>query len=257
MSRRKSTVKSRSARAAKPVPGADKLRVLVIDIGGTGIKMIAMNGRGKSVTERTRELTPKPSTPEAVMGVIRDMLPAHGRFDRVSVGFPGVVMHGTVQTAPNLGGSPWHGFDLQKTIGAITGKPTRAINDADLQGFGVITGDGVEIVLTLGTGLGCGLYINGHLVPNLELAHHPFGDRKQRTYEQLVSDATLKKIGKKKWQKRMVAIIRQLESIFNFDRLHIGGGNARHLDSALPQNVRVFDSTLALAGGVRMWHDPA
>ena len=122
-----------------------------------------------------------------------------------------------------------------------------------LQGYGVIDGKGVELVLTLGTGLGTALYVNGHLMPNLELGHHPL--QAGKTYEQLVSNAELKKLGKKKWRTRVDLVIETLEPIFNYDTLHIGGGNARKLKEPLPDNVRLFDNVEALAGGVRLWRD--
>lgn len=233
-------------------PVRDKLRTLTIDIGGTGIKMLLIDGQGRPLAARTRTLTPKPSPPDAVLAIIRKMLAAQGKYDRVSVGFPG-VLRGVVQTAPNLGTEAWRGFDIQGAIQKAAGKPTRVVNDADLQGYGVIRGFGVELVLTLGTGLGTGLYINGHLMPNLELAHHPF--RMGKTYEQLVSNKELKKVGKKKWVKRVVEMIDQLDPIFNYDALHIGGGNAKHLKGPLPPRVRIFANIEGLAGGVRLWHD--
>jgi len=244
--------KAPRARAGREVSGNNELRTLTIDIGGTGVKMLLIDAQGRAFSERSRELTPKPSTPEAVIAVIRRMLDAQGPYDRVSVGFPGVV-RGVVRTAPNLGTRKWKNFDLQGAIQQATGKPTRAINDADLQGYGVITGSGVELVLTLGTGLGSGLYVNGQLVPNLELAHHPF--RSGKTYEDLVSNKELQKIGKKKWVKRVLEMIEQLDPIFNYDALHLGGGNARHLKGALPPRVRIFENVEGLAGGVRLWRD--
>ena len=109
------------------------------------------------------------------------------------------------------------------------------------------------MVLTLGTGLGAGLYVNGHLVPNLELGHHPF--KKGKTYEERVSDAELKRIGKKEWSIRVGEMLAQLEPIFNYQLLHIGGGNAEHLKLDLPPNVRLFDNTVGLTGGIRLWND--
>ena len=229
-------------------------RTLTIDIGGTGIKMIRLDARGRPIGERDRELTPDPRSPAAVLKVIRHMLKKQGPFDRVSVGFPGVVVRGVVRTAPNLGTRAWSDVDLQSRIARITGKRTRVLNDADLQGYGVIYARGVELVLTLGTGLGSGLYVDGHLVPNLELGHHPF--RRGRTYEELVSDAELKRIGPRRWRERVEDVIGQLAPIFNYDHLHIGGGNARHL-RALPPDTRVFDNVLGMTGGIRLWQDPA
>jgi polyphosphate glucokinase len=231
----------------------DEGRTLTIDIGGTGIKMIPLDGEGNPLGERARELTPKPALPDNVMAVIQKMVAAQGPFDRVSVGFPGVVVRGSVRTAPNLGTRKWRGFDLQSAIAQLTGKPTRVANDADLQGYGVIDGRGVELVLTLGTGLGTGLYVEGHLVPNLELAHHPF--KKGKTYEQLVSDKELKRIGKKRWRRRIAEMIEQLEPIFNYDLLHVGGGNAEYLRPPLPDNVRVFANVKGMTGGIRLWQD--
>lgn len=229
------------------------MRTLTIDIGGTGIKMLLLDGEGRPLGERVRELTPKPSTPEAVMELITRMLAEQGRFGRVSVGFPGVVVRGVVHSAPNLGSDAWRGFDIQSEIAARTGQPTRVINDADLQGYGVIAGRGVELVLTLGTGLGSGLYYDGHLIANLEIAHHPL--RKGKSYEDLTSDAELKRIGRKRWRKRVELAIATLDRVFNYDLLHIGGGNARLLKEPHPENVRVFDNVDGMTGGIRLWGD--
>ncbi len=229
------------------------MRTLTIDIGGTGIKMLSVDSAGEALGDRHRELTPKPATPAAVMEVIGAMLQEQEPFDRISVGFPGVVKGGVVHTAPNLGTEDWAQFDLASAIADHTGKPVRVMNDAELQGFGVIEGRGVEIVLTLGTGLGTGLYVDGRLVPNLELGHHPLED--DWTYEDLVSDAELDRIGKKKWRKRVDLIIETLERIFNYDRLHIGGGNAKKLKGPFPDSVRLFDNVEGLEGGVRLWGD--
>jgi polyphosphate glucokinase len=213
--------------------------------------MLPLDARGRALGARARELTPHPSAPEAVLAVIARMLKAQGPFDRVSVGFPGVVVRGVVQSAPNLGSDLWHGFDLQSALAASTGVPVRVINDADLQGYGVIAGKGVEMVLTLGTGLGAALYVDGRLVPNLEMAHHPF--LKGRTYEDLTSDRELKRIGKKRWRKRVQLMIETLEPVFNYDQLHIGGGNAELLKEPLPRKVRVFANTEGMTGGIRLW----
>jgi len=228
---------------------------LVVDIGGTGTKCIIADAEGRALTERTRLLTPKPATPEAVLATIEELLGLQTRpFDRVSVGFPGVVRHGVVANAPNLGSAYWAGHDLAGSIGALTGKPVRVLNDAELQGYGVIDGRGVEIVLTFGTGLGSGLYTDGRLVPNLELGHHPF--EKGLTYEERVSDAERKRIGNSKWRKRALRVLAQIDPIFNPDVIHIGGGNTKRLDpDDLPGNVRVFVNVQGMTGGVRLWRN--
>lgn len=226
------------------------LRTLCIDIGGTGVKMIVLDPAGRPMNERARELTPKPATWSAVLDLIRDMLQKQPPFDRISVGYPGVVRQGVTLTAANLDAS-WLGQNLQTALEAMTHKPTRVINDADLQGYGVIEGTGLEMVLTLGTGVGSALFLDGRLVPNLELGHHPF--QKNKTYEERLSDAELKEHGKQKWSKRVGEMVELLSAIFNYDRLHIGGGNAQNIRIDLPANVSMFDNVDGMTGGIRLW----
>jgi len=242
--------KPKTAIALAETPGP---RTLSIDIGGTGTKMMVLDAAGMPLTARARRLTPRPARPQAVLEVIGELLATQIAFDRVSVGFPGVVLHGVVRTAPNLHTPLWHGFELQLALEELTEAPTRVINDADLQGYGVIRGEGVEMVLTLGTGMGSALFTNGHLVPNFELGHHPF--ERDKTYEERVSERELERIGKKRWRKRMTRVMSQLETIWNYDALYIGGGNARYLPFELPDNVRVFENAQGMAGGVRLWFD--
>jgi len=235
----------------RPAPASDDLRTLCIDIGGTGIKMLVLDALGRPVNERSRELTPSPARRIAVLGVIKKMIPSQPPFDRVSVGFPGVVTRGVVKNAPNLGTKLWRGFDLQRALEKLVRRPVRVINDADLQGYGVVQNKGVELVLTLGTGLGSALFIDGRLVPNLELGHHPF--KKGKTYEDCVMDRVLKRIGKKAWSQRVLEMLEPLEACFNYDVVHIGGGNAKKLRAELPKNARVFDNVDGMRGGIRLW----
>jgi polyphosphate glucokinase len=232
--------------------GGQNLKTLCIDIGGTGIKMIVLDAAGRPINQRARELTPKPATPDAVLKVIAGMVKQQPRFDRVSVGFPGIVKGGTTINAPNLDPA-WAQQNLRAEIEALTRTPARVLNDADLQGYGVIEGKGLEMVLTLGTGVGSALFLNGKLVPNLELGHHPF--QKEKTYEERLSDAQLKEHGKQKWSKRVGEMIELLSAIFNYDRLHIGGGNAEHIKIDLPANVSLFENVDGMTGGIRLWDD--
>lgn len=223
---------------------------LAIDIGGTGLKMISLDPRGAAVSERTKVDTPQPATPAAVLTALAEMYAGHGDYARVSVGFPGVVVDGVVGGAVNLDPA-WAKFDLAAALKQQTGKPVRVCNDADVQGYGAVSGLGVELVITLGTGMGSALFLDGRLIPNLELGHHPF--RKGRTYEQELGKQGLKKSGKDKWNKRLLEAIGSLEHCFNYRRLYIGGGNAKKISVGLPSNVEIVPNVAGLLGGIALW----
>ncbi|MCU0694311.1 MAG: ROK family protein, partial [Polyangiaceae bacterium] len=225
----------------KPSPAV----TLTIDIGGQGIKGRAFRGPQEPLTDRLRIKTPRPAKPDAVVGVIAELLEQLRPFDRVSVGFPGVVDNGIVRTAPNLDGK-WGDFALQKHVQRLACTPTRVINDADMQGYGAIEGNGVEMVITLGTGMGSALFLDGRLLPNLELGHHPF--ERAMTYEQRLGQAALDKIGRPMWNRRAERAIILLRKIFNFRCLYIGGGNARCLSLQLPADVRIVKNAIAFVG---------
>jgi polyphosphate glucokinase len=226
------------------------MRTLSIDIGGTGIKAITLDLAGSALTERTRIETPSPATPEAVLAVIDELVKAQNEFDRVSVGFPGVVKDGVIRTAPNLDPS-WEGFALALDLERRLGKPARVLNDAAVQGLGVVEGIGFEVVITLGTGMGCAVYIDGKAA-GLELAHHPF--HKGETYEERLGNAARKAAGNKRWNKQVRRAIAQLDALFNYRKLYIGGGNTKHLEATeLPVNVAIVDNLAGLLGGIRLW----
>lgn len=233
-------------------PHTDSVSTLAIDVGGTGIKALLLDMRGKPITERQREPTPQPATPESMLGVMDLMVKRLGEFDRVSVGFPGVVKHGATLTAHNLDPS-WVGFELAKELKRRWRRPVRVANDSAVQGFAAIRGKGVELVITLGTGFGSSLFTDGHLVPGLELAHHPW--HKNKTYEDYLGKRGLEKRGRKRWNKLVERAISQLEALFNFDHLYIGGGNAVRIDFALPKHVTRVPNEDGLLGGVALWRD--
>jgi polyphosphate glucokinase len=228
------------------------LTTLAIDVGGTGVKTMLLNEKGRPISERLRADTPRPATPDAIFGAIDQLLESLGHFDRVSVGFPGVVKHGATLTAHNLDPT-WIGFDLEKVLSRKWRKPVRVANDAAVQGYGAIRGRGVELVITLGTGLGSSLFTSGHLVPGLELAHHPW--KKKKTYEEFLGKLGYKRLGRKRWNKEVEKAISQIESLFNFDHLYIGGGNATKIDFALPRHVTRVPNEDGLLGGVALWRD--
>jgi polyphosphate glucokinase len=228
------------------------MNTLAIDIGGTGVKALVLDGAGGAITERVRVETPRPATPEAVVGAIEGLVQPLGAFDRVSVGFPGVVIDGVTKTAPNLHDT-WADVPLAEVLTQKLGKPTRVLNDAGVQGFGVVKGKGVEMLICLGTGMGCAVFLDGRYVPNLELAHHPF--RKGMTYEDYVGANALEHIGKKKWNKRVRKVIQQILPIWNPNRLYIGGGNAKKLKIDLPEKVEIVANVAGLLGGIKLWAD--
>jgi polyphosphate glucokinase len=173
--------------------------------------------------------------------------------DRVSVGFPGVVRRGRILTAHNLGDDIWRGFDLDLALTKALGKPVRVLNDADIQGLGAISGEGVEMVITLGTGLGSSLAEDGRLSSHLELAHHPF--RKDETYEEQLGNAALEDVGKKRWNRRVEKAIETLRILTHFDHLYIGGGNAKAIKFDLPGDVSLVSNELGMRGGIWLWRE--
>ncbi|HVJ09417.1 MAG TPA: ROK family protein [Acidisarcina sp.] len=243
--------KTGSGKAARSRQGNWRnLTTLAIDIGGSGLKMMALDSQGHSVSERLRVPTPHPASPGKMLAILDEMKAQMPAFDRVSVGFPGVIKQGETLTAANLDKS-WVGFPLEQTLEQKWGKPVRVCNDAAVQGYGAIRGRGVELVLTLGTGVGSALYTDGRLCPGLELAHHPW--RKGKTYEELIGRAALDKIGHKKWNRLVERAIAQTEALFNWDHLYIGGGNSRKLEIEPRPEVTLIENEQGLTGGIALW----
>ena len=226
---------------------------LGIDIGGTGLKAAVLDAGGKMVEERQRAPTPSPSTPSAVLATLGGLIKPTPPFDRISIGFPGVVRRGTVITAPNLGTKAWRGFALQDEISKLFGKPARLENDAEVAGLGVIDGKGLEVVITLGTGFGSAIFSDGRMTPHLELAHHPV--HKSETYDDYVGNAAMKAVGQKKWNRRVIRVIALLRTLLNYDTLHVGGGNAANISFKLPEHVVLAANDKGITGGVKLWDD--
>ncbi len=233
---------------------AGELHTLAIDVGGSGIKLALLDGDGKMIGKRVRMPTPPPPVaPEVVADMIDRAAAPLGHFDRASVGFPGMVRHGRVLTAPHLGTELWTGYDLQTALSSRWGKPVRVMNDADVQGFGAIRGVGVEMVVTLGTGCGTAIFSDGRIIPHLELSHHPI--RGKRTYDEYVGRAALDEIGKKRWNRRVARVIDVLRTVVAFDHLYFGGGNAKYVKLDLPDDVSIVSNDFGLIGGFALWHE--
>lgn len=231
--------------------GAARPATLAVDIGGSHVKASVLDAEGGMLRERMRIDTPKGITPEGLVDLVAGLIAELPAFDRVSVGFPGVVRGGVIKTAPNLGTEQYKGFDLATALAQRLGKPVRVCNDADVQGLAVVRGQGVEMVVTLGTGFGTALFDDGRLAPHLELAHHCF--RKGRTYEDLLGEAARRRRGTKRWNRSVLRAIETLRALTNFDHLYIGGGNAHRLDIEVPADVTVVDNTAGVLGGIRLW----
>jgi polyphosphate glucokinase len=226
-------------------------KILAIDIGGTNIKATVLDHEGKLLQEYKRVPTPKNATPKEVLDAIQKLVAGFESYDKISVGFPGYVKRGVVYTAANLGTAAWKEENLTKLITDALHKPVRLVNDADLQGLGIVAGEGLEMVITLGTGFGTALLLDGHLLPHIELAHHAI--TKKKTYDDYIGDHALKYIGEKKWNERMKKILEMLKTVFNYDRLYIGGGNSSKITFKLDENIKVTTNKEGIKGGARLW----
>jgi polyphosphate glucokinase len=224
---------------------------LAIDVGGTRLKVGLLNASGEMVAGPNRVNTPSHPVPLAVVDALAELATPLGRFDRISVGFPGVVRHGEVLTAPNLGTSDWRHFPLAAKLTDKLGKPTRILNDAEVQGLGVITRKGLECVITLGTGMGFSLFQDGHPAPHMELSQHPL--HKGKTYDQFIGVVALKEIGRDRWNRRVQRALEAITTLVGYDTLYIGGGNAKHVELGLAGNIRLVSNDAGITGGVRLW----
>ncbi len=225
-------------------------KVLSIDIGGTSIKAATLNRDGKIQQGYKKLPTPDPATPGAVLETI-STLTKEFTFDKIAAGFPGYIRNGVVHTAPNLGSEYWKGIDLAKKLADTLHKPARVINDADMQGLGLISGNGFEMVITLGTGFGTSFFKNGKLLPHLEIAQHPV--KKDKTYDEYIGKEALKDKGEEKWNKRVAYCLEVVKTVFNYDTLYIGGGNAKKINFKLADNIKLATNIDGIDGGARLW----
>jgi polyphosphate glucokinase len=213
-------------------------RVLAVDVGGTHVKIRASTSREMREVESGPTLTPR----QMVARVLR--LAEGWKFDVVSIGYPGVVVHGKIMTEPFNLGRGWVGFDFRKAFR----RPTLVMNDAAMQAVGSYQG-GRMLFLGLGTGLGSALIVDGTVAP-MELAHLPY--KGGRTYEECVGERARRRQGGKKWRRVVGEVVRRLRKALDADYVIIGGGNARRLKK-LPKHVRLGNNDFAFVGGFRVW----
>lgn len=225
--------------------------ILSVDIGGSHIKAAVIDAYGAFQLDYESVKTPKHPDPAKVVEVILELVKNFPPYARVSVGFPGYIDNGVVITAPNLGTQQWYGVNLRKKLGEALSRPVHVMNDADMQGLGLIQGKGREMVITLGTGFGTALFYGGVLQPHLELGQHPFTSK--NTYDTYIGDKALEKEGEEKWNKRLKRVIAVLQTVFNYDHLFISGGNAAKISFDLDKNITLVSNKDGIKGGARLW----
>jgi polyphosphate glucokinase len=215
--------------------------VLAIDVGGSHVKVMTSKER----TKREFDSGPHLSAKAMVKGVKK--LTSDWQYDVITVGYPGPVVRDRPLADPYNLGSGWKRFDFQKAFG----RPTRVVNDAAMQALGSYQG-GRMLFLGLGTGLGSTLIVDGVLEP-MELGHVPY--RKGRTFEDYAGIRGLKRMGLKKWRRRVAEIVKDLTAAFEPDYVVLGGGNVAKLDK-LPPKSRRGNNSDAFEGGFKLWDQP-
>jgi len=214
------------------------LKTLVIDVGGTNVKLLATGQKEPVKIPSGRHLTPG----QMVRHVTEST--AEWEFDNVSIGFPAAVVNGRIAREPHNLGRGWVRFDFTKAFG----KPVKVVNDAAMQALGSYDG-GNMLFLGLGTGLGSAMVRDGVVFP-LELAHLPY--KKDHTYEEYLGEAGMKKRGRKAWNRHVRDVVELFIAAFVVDYVVLGGGNAKRLER-LPPKARLGNNANAFAGGFRLW----
>jgi polyphosphate glucokinase len=214
------------------------MKILVVDVGGSHIKVLA-TGREEPI----RIASGPKTTARTMVHRVKEAIDGW-TYTAVSIGYPGPVVHGKPLSEPRHLGGGWVGFNFKRAFGC----PVTIINDAAMQALGSYRG-GRMLFLGLGTGLGSALIIDGVLEP-MELAHLPY--KKGRTYEDYVGEAGLKRLGKKKWRRHVMDVVTRLKAATEADDVVVGGGNAKLLHT-LPRGVRLGANANAFLGGYRLW----
>lgn len=214
------------------------MKILVIDVGGTHVKVLASGRRVPIKIKSGPTMTPRDMV--AAVKALTD----GWAYDRVSIGYPGPVRNDKPERDPWNLGRGWAGFDFRKAFGV----PVRIVNDAAMQALGSYEG-GTMLFLGLGTGLGTAMINDGVLMP-MELAHLPY--RAGRSFEQWVGEAGYRRLGKRRWRKHVATVVDLLREAVLADYVVLGGGNVRHMKQ-LPRNVRRGKNANAFKGGFRLW----
>lgn len=242
---------------------------LSVDCGGLGIKASVLDAAGTMRAQLIRVDTPYPLSPQKLVEVITKLYAELPTANRATIGLPGMIRHGVVIATPhyiNVAGprtridlqlkNAWHGFDMRSVLGSALGIPCLVLNDAEVHGAGVVAGAGFEVVLTLGTGLGCAVFDGGVLSPHIELSHAPV--RRDTTYDTWIGEHERRRLGDSFWSRRIRTMVEELRPVFLWDRLYLGGGNSRRIkETVLPKlggDVVIVPNEAGIVGGVRAWN---
>ena len=216
------------------------------------------------LVNRTRVETPYPMPPEVFVSTLVALANRLPHADRATVGMPGMIRHGRVIATPHyittkgpftpvdpVLARAWDHWDAGAALAKGFGIPTKVVNDAEVHGAGVVSGTGLEVMFTLGTGLGCAVFDEGELLPKLELSRAPV--RKGVIYDEWMGDKARRRLGNWAWSKRVAEAIDGLRPMFLWDHLYVGGGNAKKLKVDLGHRVEIVDNTAGILGGIKLW----
>lgn len=242
---------------------------LSVDCGGGGIKASALDTSGTLIGPAVRRVTPYPLPPELLIEIISDLRGELPAVDRVTVGMPGMIRHGVVISTPHYvtRSGPrtkqvptlverWAGFDMRRNLARALDLPVLVLNDAEIHGAGVIAGTGVELIFTLGTGLGNALFDGGRLAPHQELSQAPV--RWGLTYDDYLGEHERIRLGDSHWSRRVRTAVENLRPVYLWDRLYLGGGNSRRISAStlerLGDDIVIVPNSAGIIGGVRAWN---
>ena len=255
--------------AAREDAFMDERLTLSVDCGGLFLKSCVLDDSGTMHSKPNRIETPYPLSPTRFVETIAQIASELPKAYRATVGMPGMIRNGVVVATPHyitVRGprtridpelqEQWQDFDVQKAISEKLGIPSLVLNDAEVHGAGIITGSGYEVVITLGTGLGFAIFYGGKLTPHFEFSHATV--RRGTTYDTWIGEQERKRLGNVFWSRRIKQLVEELRPVFKWDRLYIGGGNARLIRPndlmKMGDDVVIVPNTAGVAGGVRAWN---
>ncbi|PFG18960.1 ROK family protein [Serinibacter salmoneus] len=244
---------------------------LAVDCGGGGIKASVLDETGTPRCAALREPTVYPLPPESLLGVVSSLVDRLPPFERITLGMPGMIRHGVVVSTPHYvtkAGprtrvlpdlrAAWEGFDMRAAVAARFGVPALVLNDAEVHGAGSVAGTGLEVIVTLGTGLGNAVFDGGRLAPHLELSQAPL--RWGLTYDDYIGEHERLRLGDSHWSRRVRRVVDALRPVIAWDRLYLGGGNSRRITAVararLGEDVVIVPNSAGIVGGVRAWSLP-